>query len=286
MRNRALSIPCLVGLLCASGVKAQLVGTTYAEAKKTKTATWAFTYFEAPSYSSKQVDGSVHGLAADIMKKFAEHVSKTHDIKVSYEFKGTNPESFKKVLLEVKEGKGGVFGLGNISITETRKKEYLFSPAFIKNISLLCTHKDVPTIESLEKASTVFANFKGVVVAGSTDEMRLLEFSTKYAPGTLITKVENNEEALRLISKDKKAYTTLDFTFFFKTQKEGAPIKRHPAGDQATEDFGVIMPKSNDWSAPLGSFLTEFLKSAEYKKLLLTHLGASGVQRMESFGRK
>jgi len=277
----------LVGLLFPLGVNAQIVGTTYAEAQKTKTATWAFTYFEAPSYSSKQqAEGSVQGLAVDIMKKFAEQVNKTHGIKITYEFKGSNPESFKTVLREVKDGKGGVFGLGNISITEARKKDYLFSPAFIKNISLLCTHKDVPTLESLDKASSIFANFKGIVVAGSTDEKRLLEFSAKYAPSTTITRVENNEEALDLISKDKKAYTTLDFTFFFKTQKEGAPIKRHPVGDQATEDFGIIMPKSNDWSTPLSSFLTEFLKSAEYKKLLLVHLGASGVQRLESFGKK
>jgi len=286
MRIRVLSIPFLIALLCAARASAQLIGTTYAEAQKTKAAAWAFTYFEAPSYSSKQADGSVQGLAVDIIKKFAEHVTKTQGIRISYEFKGSNSESFKKVLQEVKEGKGGVFGLGNISITETRKKEYLFSPAFIKNISLLCTNKDVPTLESLDKAATVFANFKGVVVAGSTDEMRLVEFSKKHAPTTVITRVENNEEALSLISKDKKAYTTLDFTFFFKTQKEGAPIKRHPAGDQATEDFGIIMPKSNDWATPLSSFLTEFLKSAEYKKLLLAHLGATGVQRLESFGKK
>lgn len=276
----------LAAFLCVSEVNSQLIATSYAEAQKTKTATWAFTYSEAPSYSSKQADGSVQGLAVDIMKKFGEFVNKTQGIAITYEFKGANSESFKKFLQEVKEGKGGVFGLGNVSITEARKKDYLFSPPFVKNISLLCTHKDVPTLESLDKASAAFANFKGVVVAGSTDEKRLLEFSTKYVPTTVITKVENNEEALSLILKDKKAYTALDFTFFLKKQKEGSPIKRHPAGDQATEDFGIIMPKSNDWSIPLSSFLTEFLKSAEYKKLLLTHLGASGVQRLDSFGKK
>jgi putative glutamine transport system substrate-binding protein len=277
----------VVGTLFTLETKAQLTGSSYAEAQKNKTAVWAFTYTESPSYASKQIDGSVQGLVVDIMKKFADYVTQTEHIKVTYEFKGSDPENFKKFLEEVKTGKGGVFGLGNVSITETRKKECEFSPSFIKNISLLCTHKDVPTLESLDNAATAFANFKGVVVAGSTDEKTMLELKTKYIPSAQIQRVENNQEAVNTIVKEKKAFTNLDFTFFFNAQKQGVPIKRHPVGDQSTEDFGVIMPKGNDWAPLLAKFLNSgFLKSAEYKKILFTHIGANGVQRLESFGKK
>ena len=278
---------CTIGLLLNLNVMAQLTGTSHAEAQKSKKAVWTFTYSESPSYASKQPDGSVQGLAVEIMKKFAAYVTQKEGIKVTYEFKSKDPEKFKAFLQEVKSGKGGVFGLGNVSITEARKKEYEFSPAFIKNISLLCTHKDVPTLESLDKAATAFLNFKAVVVAGSTDEKTMLELKTKYIPSAVIQKVENNQEAMEVITKDKKAFTNLDFTFFFSAQKQGIPIKRHPAGDQSTEDFGIIMPKSNDWSPLLNQFLNaDFLKSAEYKKILFAQIGANGVQRLEAFGKK
>lgn len=265
----------------------QLTGTTYADAQKSKSAAWTFTYTETPSFASKQPNGSIQGLAVEVMKKFAEFVQQTEGIKVTYEFKGKDPADFKGFLEEVKAGKGGVFGLGNITITEARKKEYNFSPSFIKNISLLCTHKDVPTLESLEKAATAFANFKGIAVAGSTNEKAVLNLKAKYIPTAVIQRVESNQEAVDAIIKDKQAFTNTDFTFYLNAQRQGIPIKRHPAGDESSEEFGIIMPKSNDWTPLMNKFLTaEFLKSSDYKKMLFTHLGANGVKLMESFTKK
>lgn len=273
--------------LTFSAASAQLTGTTYAEAQKTKTAAWTFDYTETPSFASKQPNGSIQGLAVDIMKKFAQFVEQSEGIKVTYEFKGKDPTDFKGFLEEVKVSNGGVFGLGNITITEARKKEYNFSPAFIKNISLLCTHKDVPTLESLDKAASAFANFKGIAVAGSTNEKAVVRLKEKYIPSAVIQKVESNQEAVDAIIKDKKAFTNTDFTFYLNAQRQGLPIKRHPAGDESSEEFGIIMPKSNDWTPLLNKFLTaQFLKSDDYKKMLFNSIGANGVKLMESFGKK
>src|SRR6266481_6939744 len=214
---------CTIGLLMNLNLMAQLTGTSHAEAQKSKKAVWTFTYSESPSYASKQPDGSVQGLAVEIMKKFAAYVTQKEGIKVTYEFKSKDPEKFKAFLQEVKSGKGGVFGLGNVSITEARKKEYEFSPAFIKNISLLCTHKDVPTLESLEKAATAFSNFKGIAVAGSTNEKAVLNLKAKYIPTAVIQRVESNQEAVDAILKDKQAFTNTDFTFYLNAQRQGLP---------------------------------------------------------------
>jgi putative glutamine transport system substrate-binding protein len=266
---------------------AQMRGTSYAEAQKTKVAKWTFDYTETPSFASKQSNGSVQGLAVDVMKKFAEYVQKTEGIKVTFEYQGKDHSDFNGFMQEVKAGKGGVFGLGNITITEARKKDYNFSPAFIKNISLLCTHIDVPTLPSLSKAAEAFANFKAITVTGSTNEKAVLNLKAKYIPSAVVEKVESNSDAIRAIAMNKKAFTNTDFTFYMDAQRQGLPIKRHPVGDESSEEFGIIMPKSNDWAPLMKNFLTaEFLKSPDYKKMLTTHIGASGVKLMESFGRK
>ncbi|HCW08895.1 MAG TPA: serine/threonine protein kinase [Cytophagales bacterium] len=276
-----------LSLISSLVANAQLTGTTFAEAQKSKTATWTFTYTETPSFASKQPNGSIQGLAVEVMKKFAEYVQQSEGIKVSYEFKAKDPSDFKGFLEEVKMSSGGVFGLGNVTITEARKKEYNFSPSFIKNISLLCTHKDVPTLESLDKAATAFANFKGIAVAGSTNEKAVLNLKAKYIPTAVIQKVESNQEAVDAIMKDKKAFTNTDFTFYLNAQRQGLPIKRHPAGDESSEEFGIIMPKSNDWAPLMNKFLNaQFLKSEDYKKMLFNSIGTNGVKLMESFGKK
>ncbi|MBS1682250.1 MAG: transporter substrate-binding domain-containing protein [Bacteroidetes bacterium] len=266
---------------------AQLAGTTYAQAKASKKATWALAYSETPNFASKQTDGSVQGIAVEVIKKFAEFIQRTEGIKVTYEYKGKDPDDFNGFLQEVKAGKGGVFGLGNITITEARKKEYNFSPAFIKNISLLCTHKDVPTLTSLENAATTFANFKGIAVAGSTNEKVVIRLKEKYIPSAVIQRVESNQAAIDGIVKDKKSFTNTDFTFYLNAQRQGLPIKRHEVGDESSEEFGIIMPKSNDWSPLMAKFLTaEYLKSPEYKKILFANLGTSGVKLLEAFENK
>lgn len=276
-----------IALMVSVNLSAQLSGTTYADAKKSKAATWTFTYTETPSFASKQSNGQIQGLAVDVMKKFADFVQQTEGIKITYEFKGKDPSDFKGFLDEVKAGSGGVFGLGNITITEARKKDYNFSPAFIKNISLLCTHKDVPTLPSLDKAATAFANFKGIAVAGSTNEKAVMNLKAKYIPSAVIQKVESNQEAVDAILKDKTAFTNTDFTFYLNAQRQGLPIKRHPAGDESSEEFGIIMPKSNDWTPLMSKFLNaQFLKSDDYKKMLFNSIGANGVKLMESFGKK
>jgi putative glutamine transport system substrate-binding protein len=145
----------------------------------------------------------------------------------------------------------------------------------------------VPTLTSLNKAGEAFANFKAVAVTGSTNEKAVLNLKAKYIPTAVVEKVESNADAIRAIAINKKAFTNTDFTFYMDAQRQGMPIKRHPVGDESSEEFGIIMPKSNDWAPLMKKFLTaEFLKSADYKKMLSTHIGASGVKLMESFGRR
>ncbi len=277
----------VIYVLTSLSASAQLVGTPYAEAQKTKTAKWTFDYTETPSFASKQSNGTVQGLAVDVMKKFAEYVQKTEGIKVTYEFKGKDHSDFNGFMQEVKAGKGGVFGLGNITITEARKKDYNFSPAFIKNISLLCTHMDVPTLTSMSKAGAAFTNFKAIAVTGSTNEKAVLNLKAKYIPSAIVQQVESNQQAIEAIAMDKKAFTNTDFIFYMNAQSQGLPIKRHPVGDESSEEFGIVMPKSNDWAPLMRKFLTiEFLNSSDYKKMLYAHIGANGVKLMESFGKK
>jgi len=46
-------------------------------------------------FASKQSNGSVQGLAVEVMKKFAEYVQQTEGIKVTYEFKGKDRQTSK-----------------------------------------------------------------------------------------------------------------------------------------------------------------------------------------------
>jgi hypothetical protein len=62
-------------------------------------------------------------------------------------------------------------------------------------------------------------------------------------------------------------------------------IKRHPAGDKTSEQFGFIMPMTSDWAPLVDEFFKAnggYLNSKEYKNILVKHLGEAGVKLLQA----
>lgn len=257
----------------------QLTGDTYAQAKAKKTANWVYTYAEAPGFVSKNSSGQMTGICVDLMAKFKEYVEAKDGIKISVTYKAKNPNDFTKFLEEVKNAKGGVFGLSNTTITTARKSSYNFSPPYITNIGMILSSNAVPTMTNMADIATKFKGMTAVTVKNSTNEKRILDIKESYFPDLKIEYVPSFAQAMNIIVKDPKKFTNVDFTYYFDAIQNRKPVKRHPGGDEQTEQFGIIMPLSNDWSPLLDSFMTdEFLQSVEYKKIISSNLGQAAMK--------
>lgn len=260
----------------------QLSGDTYAEAKAKGSAKWVFTYSEAPGFAAK-IDGKMTGITFDLMHKFKEYVEQKENISVNISYESSASDDFILFMKQVKEGKGGVFGLTSATITEERKKIYSFSPPYITNISMILSHNSVPTLNNISEINKVFAGMTAVTVKNSTNEKVLLGIRDKYYPGLKIEYVSSTRKAMQRVINDPKKFTNADFTYYFEGIQNRQPIKRHPGGDIDTEHFGIIMPKSNDWSPLLKEFMSsEFLQSLMYKKIISDNLGQSAMKFFET----
>ena len=82
---------------------------------------------ETPGFVYKDQSGKLTGVCVDIMNDFLQYVRQNHGINLNARFLG-NGSSFSAMYNGVRNGKNGVFGLGNITVTEARKSEILFSP--------------------------------------------------------------------------------------------------------------------------------------------------------------
>lgn len=261
---------------------AQLKGDTFAKAKDTKSANLVYTFAKTPGFIY-QANGNYAGICVDIMSKFENYVQSKYGIVISASYQPVADDNFTKMLTTVKSSSGGVFGLGNITITEARKKVYRFSPSFINNISLLVTNSSVPTLNKLEDMARVFNGMTAYTVKGSTNEATFLDWKKNYFPGMKIDYVASFADAVDRVSKDPKAFTNVDFTFYLDAIQEKKPVKRHVAGASNSEEFGVIMPKSNDWEPVLAEFMNSgFIGSEEYKSIIRKHLGETAIRLLES----
>lgn len=274
----------VVGIMfmCVSLVKAQsqLIGDSWAKVNRTKSGKIVLSYIDTPGLVYRGSNGKLTGVCVDIVQQFVNYLKTTHRVKRLNILVQGRSDHFSIFLDNIKRGRGGVFGLGNITITPQRKQTFKFTPAFIYNVSVLLTHKRVATLGNLRSMQRGFGSMKAYTIRSSTNAKRILDLKKRYFPNLRIVYLPSSIEVLRKVSSDPRSFTCLDFNYYASALQRGLPIKRHPVGDQKRgEEFGMIMPKSSDWAGIWNKFLTRFVRTTAYKKILVKHLG-SGAYRL------
>jgi len=209
---------------------------------------------------------------------------KKKNVKLTAEFVGDG-ESFKGMYDKVKTSGGGVFGLGNITITEERKREVRFSPPYITNLAFLITRNDVGTLVKMEDLPTTFARLTAYTAKGTLNEKRINELKKKYYPDMKITLTATSQETLEKITSGSDGFAYLDLAFYLEAVQQRKALKRHPVGDITSEQFGFAMPSNSDWSPVLDEFFKAkrgLRNTAEYKSILRKHLGETGMKLLQS----
>lgn len=268
-----------------SVIQAQaLSGDSWAQVKANGVGSITMTYVETPGFVYKSSSGGLTGICIDIMDDFIAYVEKTKGVKLSKKMAGDG-SSFKLMYEAARRGKGGVFGLGNITITPKRMKEISFSPPFITNFAILVTRSSIPTLKDMNSIATTFQGMTAYTAKGTLNEKRIMEVKTNYHPNLKVSYASSSPETLEKVLNDKNSFSYLDLAFYLDAIKRKKPIKRHPVGDKGSEEFGFIMPLGSDWQPLMEEFFSAnggYKNSTEYKKILVTHLGTNAVKLLES----
>lgn len=249
-----------------------------------KSGAITISYVQTPGFAYFDNANELTGICIDIMKDFVVWAkeSKQIDLKANYVGDGTN---FKGMYEKVKGGTGGVFGVGNITITDERKKEVKFSSPFITNFAILVSQNAVQTLNKFEDMPTAFKGLNGYAAKGTTNETRMRELKTKYFPEMKIVATTTSQETLQKVYEDPKGFAYLDLAFYLDAIKQKKNIKRHAVADKAAEQFGIIMPAKSDWSEVFEEFLSAdggYYASKNYNTILVKHLGESGMKFMKA----
>ncbi|MCK6618625.1 MAG: transporter substrate-binding domain-containing protein [Cyclobacteriaceae bacterium] len=260
------------------------VGDTWAQVKAAGQGTISLAYVETPGFSYKDGSGKLTGICVDIMNDFVNWVSTNKGVKLQSKFVGDG-SNFQGMYAKVKTSTGGVFGLGNITITDERKREVKFSPPFITNFAILITQNNIPTLAKLEDISTAFSKLTAYTAKGTLNEKRILELKQKHFPTMKVVTLDTSPEVYQKLFTDPNSFSYLDLAFYLKAVSEQKPVKRHPVGDKAAEQFGFIMPLNSDWQPVLEEFFASgggYTNSSQYKSILTKHLGETGIKLLQA----
>lgn len=272
-----------LSLYAGNALAQSYTGDTWEQAKKAGEATVSVAYVETPGLVYRNSAGNLTGVCIDIFNDFVKYVAATKKVNLKTKFVGDG-SSFSGMYAKVKASQGGVFGLGNVTITPERTKEVSFSPAYITNFAILITHKEVATLAKLEDLPKTFGSLTAYTGKGTLNEKRIQELQKKYFPAMKIEAVATSQDALEKITKDLKGFGYLDLAFYLQAVKDHSSLKRHPVGDQGTEQFGLVMPKGSDWGPLWDEFFKAnggYLNSPAYREIIIKHLGATGAKLLK-----
>ncbi|MCH8568861.1 MAG: transporter substrate-binding domain-containing protein [Balneolales bacterium] len=281
--KRSVSILMFAALLLGCSETPPFQGDSYADARNSGFAHLTVLYVPSDGFSYFDETGELTGVTVDIMHEFAEFVQASQGIEIRYTFE---PKTrFSEFYSLVKNSSGGVFGLGNVTITEARKQELRFSPPYLTNIAVLITHESVPPIVELSDISETFAGMSALAFESTLHQDRIERLVENYLPGTPIEFSNSNSDIIEQVSQREDLFAYIDIYNYWRAVENGAPLRQHPPADLASERFGIIMPLDNDWGPVLSDFFERgmgFRTSRTYRGILEKHLGKELTEKLES----
>lgn len=247
-------------------------GTGFAQAQQQGIATLPVIYVPAPGFAYQNEAGELTGVAVEIMHDFKRWFERYHGITMEFDFVAET--DWSRMYARVRDAEGGVFGLGNVTITDERLRELQFSPAYLYNVALLITPDHIETISEPAKFSDYVPDLKPLAFAGTLHEERIRELRDTHQPNADIVQVTSNQAVIDGVAAGHYSY--VDAYNYHRALEEGIELTYHPEFNLDGEQFGIIMPHSNDWSTLITAFFAAeggYLTTQRYAQLLRAHLG-------------
>jgi ABC-type amino acid transport substrate-binding protein len=251
-----------------------IYGTSFGEARRAGRGQITFFYVPASGFAYRDDMGTLTGVTVELLRDFARYAADTHGIELEVAWK--EEARWSDFYRHVRDSEGGVFGIGNVTITEERQDEVDFSPPYLHNVAVLVTHERVPELRSMADIGNAFRGLTALPFPGTLHETRLDALRERHLPGLPMRPVASNDEIVALLASDPGYFAYLDVYNYHRARQAGLPLRRHPAGDDASESFGIILPRGSDWMPVLEAFFRAeggYTRSAWYREHMRRHLG-------------
>ena len=263
-------------------------GSTYVDAQQQKLAAiqrqiaLTVLYVPADGFAYINQQGQLTGVSVEIMQDFAGWLKQQHQLAVQLNF--VSETNWQQFYQRIVQAQGGVFGLGNVTITEPRKQQLAFSPPYLHNIAALITHQDIAPLAEWQVLPEHFAKLKPLAFSGTLHEQRINRLRDQYQPNVEVQQVSSNPDLLAKVASGQY-YAYVDAYNYWRAREAGMPLRDHPIAAEGGETFGFIMPHSNDWAGLLEAFFAAdggYLQSRRYQQILTEQLGVELAQLLLS----
>lgn len=227
-----------------------LAGPDFHGALASGRAAPVFAYVPAPGFAYRQ-DGRLTGVTVELLRDFAAFLRAQYGLAVAPCW--LEQPDWRAFYAQVRDGHGGVFGVGNVTITQARRAELAFSPPYLRNIAVLVSHRDVAELGAMDELGNAFAGLTALEFTGTLHAQRIQALATTWMPGLRREGVDSNEVLVRRIAEGGH-FGYMDAYNYWRAVDAGLPLRRHAVADDGAETFGVILPRDGGWQTAIDAF--------------------------------
>ncbi len=244
-------------------------------------------YFNNYPFAYKE-DGSLRGIDIDILKEYEAYaIGKKGQSNLVFSY--VEYTDLNKYLADLKVAGANVMGIGGITYTANRAKDFNFSSAYLKNISVLVTPGTTPTIRenTAPEVLKALGASNAVSIKNSTHENYVMSLKKSYLPAAKVDYVNNMQEVLSGIQKNKSTFGYVDLIAFWSfNSKTNASnyLKMQRLFNKYDENFSFILPKNVLYMSTLNEFFDSgfgFTSTKLYREILERYLGYEVIQSVE-----
>jgi signal transduction histidine kinase len=282
MRFRLIGFLMLLCLM-ARAQSPTVVASTWQKVNKDKTGTISVYWNNSKPFVYRGVDNQIVGIEVDLMKGFQEYLSSQHGIAVDIQW--VEVPSFNAVYDTIKTNSEiGVFGLAAFSILEKRKKDIGFSPAYLKDVSVIVSNKQVASTSRDSDILTIFNNLQAISLPNSTYDTDLNELRSKYNLSFDKRYVAGVNDVAQQLALSVNAFGYLDLPNYLTALNEGLNIKRHHFAQVVREGYAITYPLKSDWNEPIDRYFNSVSFKYRRDHIITKYLGMDVFRLIEQIG--
>jgi len=243
-------------------------------------------YVASDGFAYHDSNGQLTGVTTEIFRDFVDWVEDHYELDLTVHYQPW--ESWSEFYAAVRDAESGTFGMGNVTITEERRDELAFSPAYMTNIAVLITHDDTEELLALPEIGDRFGHLEALAFEGTLHETRLAAFRDAWFPDMRMSYSQSNNDIINRVAATDRYFAYVDVYNYWRARDAGAPLRQHSVGDEPSEQFGFIMPHGSDWEPVMQAFFDAeggYLESAPYRDIMRTHLGEGLAQMLDQARR-
>ena len=265
---------CMCLWACSGGNGSETDSSSWPSAEESGQGELRALYVAAEGFAYRDEAGNLTGFTVELLRNFSDFAKEKYGVEVEIHFE--EETDWREFYRRIVEGEDGMIGLGNVTITEERKEELVFSPPYMTNMASLITHRDSPELLELEDLASRFEGRNALAFEGTLHEERLRALTREYFPDAEVYKAHSNDEIIERVSSADEYFAYIDMYNYQRAAERGFPLQHHPVADLSSEQFGYIMPLETTWEAPIRAYFEQgagLIHSREYRSLMVEHLG-------------